>query len=216
MYFPILGNLLFWWIYWAVAIPSLRALPEKNELYFVLFRNMLVSQIGVFIFYLLPSPTFQIGTIVSTWLYSLTTYGFQLFLIIFYYIFQATQLLMTYILELSLLILAAEIWFYTAHWLLHRPLFYGWHKLHHRYKEPFAAEALFCSIPEMFFCNFLSISWTFLWVDYSGISTLLWAVIVVLNSLLAHSQPGYHRLHHHHFNRYYGVTGLLDALLRTN
>ena len=114
------------------------------------------------------------------------------------------------------LVLGTELWFYFSHRLLHSRYLYPYHKIHHLYTEPTAVTALYCHGFEFIFCNFLSVVWTQMFIDYPWYILLMWYSLTAFNTTRSHQLvDGYHYIHHGNSKKNFGVLGIFDHLMGT-
>jgi sterol desaturase/sphingolipid hydroxylase (fatty acid hydroxylase superfamily) len=110
-----------------------------------------------------------------------------------------------------------EALFFVAHKLFHIRLLYPYHKIHHDFVEPCAVSAMYCHPLEAVFCNQLAIIVGPMITGMTFEQKMLWAIIVAVNTLKAHSGlrfPGfnsrYHDIHHKVNYSNYGFLYLPD------
>ena len=127
------------------------------------------------------------------------------------------------VVKIILSYLLTEIWFYHFHLLIHHPQIYSKiHKLHHRFRRPFALVALYCTPYEAIFLNVFSTSLGPVIFQIPPPFIYMWYFLVALNALVTHSGlkipyliPGDHDEHHFIYNKYYGLSVYLDWLYGT-
>lgn len=123
------------------------------------------------------------------------------------------------IMRLGLTILAEDILFYTFHRILHMKPFYSLiHKKHHKYQQPVAFTAVYCTQIEHIIANVTPVLVAPLITGLPWPWVKLWIVMVTVNTLMSHS--GYwfgefHDIHHEKFTWNYGVFGLMDQAFST-
>jgi sterol desaturase/sphingolipid hydroxylase (fatty acid hydroxylase superfamily) len=112
-----------------------------------------------------------------------------------------------------------EMLFYWVHRLLHLPVFYQFHKWHHRWHSPVALVALSAHPVEHTFCNILPLISGPLILQAPEWMTLLWISIGTVNGLVSHSgywfSNGNHDLHHRNHNVNFGLFGWMDTYCGT-
>ena len=123
-------------------------------------------------------------------------------------------------------VLCVEVWFYVVHRMFHanRWLYSKIHSLHHSYKAPSCLESVYVH-PIEFALQSFAVLWIGPLLTCPPI-ILLWMWIGMVTFLQVHDHSGYwlpflprvlmHDYHHQQVNCCYGVTGLLDGILRTD
>ena len=113
--------------------------------------------------------------------------------------------------------IVTEIIFFYTHKLLHCKSLYKYHEKHHRFIEPCALSALYCSGLEAIFSNHLSIVVGPLITGMQTSEIVIWFGLCALNTLKAHSgfnrdyfNSRYHDLHHSKRSVNFGFLYLLD------
>ena len=116
-------------------------------------------------------------------------------------------------------IVIAEIVFFYTHKLLHCPLLYKYHRLHHEFIEPCASSALYCHPIEAVFSNQLAVTIGPAITGMSLVEIGIWSIFCAINTIKAHSglrknyfNSRYHDLHHSKRNVNFGFLYLLDIL----
>jgi sterol desaturase/sphingolipid hydroxylase (fatty acid hydroxylase superfamily) len=106
---------------------------------------------------------------------------------------------------------------------MHHPQLYAnLHKLHHKFKAPYALTALYCTGYESIFLNVFSTSLGCVILQIPPLFLYIWFFLVSLNSVLTHSGlkfsfliDGTHDDHHKFFNYNYGISGYIDMIYGT-
>jgi sterol desaturase/sphingolipid hydroxylase (fatty acid hydroxylase superfamily) len=129
--------------------------------------------------------------------------------------------------ELSVSLIATEIFFYYSHRLLHLPYLYRKiHSLHHSYKTPMGITSLYSHPIEYIISNILPVIIGSILCS-SHITTIwIWQIIVLTNTIKSHSGYNFinlkiftnnsHDIHHMKYKYNYGVLNILDYLHGTN
>ena len=116
-----------------------------------------------------------------------------------------------------------ELWFYHLHCFAHNVQMYKHlHKLHHKFKEPYALTALYCTGYETVVINCFAVGIGPIIFQIPPPYIYLWFIIVAVNSVATHSGYSFymlidraHDLHHFKFCYNYGTSPYLDMLYGT-
>lgn len=129
------------------------------------------------------------------------------------------------ILDLFLLEKISQIWFFHAHYAVHRsPFLYRIvHKMHHQHHEPSVFTAIHCTIWEMLLLNLPAVALGPLLVLPNIYIHCLWYVLAGLYTPIVHSgyqlcsffDPKYHDEHHRKLYCNFG-SRMLDKLYKTH
>jgi sterol desaturase/sphingolipid hydroxylase (fatty acid hydroxylase superfamily) len=123
------------------------------------------------------------------------------------------------IIDLFIMFITIDFWFYITHYLSHSKLLYKYHKVHHEFKDPVGVSALYAHWIDLYFNNFLPIMIMGFILQSHWITMNIWIFISVFNSVyIAHSNRTtdiYHWIHHRTFNYNYGVCMYMDYMFNT-
>jgi hypothetical protein len=106
-------------------------------------------------------------------------------------------------------IIGYDIWFYLSHLILHHPMFYAWHKQHHRNPHPNFLDAYDASIQETVF-QALGILAPYALYDYDVYQLLMALAFISIRGGMRHEPRcisligNHHLIHHESFNYNYG------------
>jgi len=127
------------------------------------------------------------------------------------------------LLDFVLRFIITDIYFYTAHRIVHKWFYNTVHKTHHYFKTPVAISSLYCERTEMLFVNLMALQVPSMILRSHIYLIILWTIIGVVNTTVVHS--GYnlispinsvtHNRHHEFFNVNYGAGSIVDALMGT-
>lgn len=120
--------------------------------------------------------------------------------------------------------IVAEVWFYTAHRLLHTAWLFPFHTIHHKWKFPISFAAFYAHPLENLIGNLFTIITGLHIFQTSHALTHVWIFMVVTQSLLSHSGhvnlgittlKATHDYHHNTYHCDYGNGLFMDWLLKT-
>lgn len=150
--------------------------------------------------------------------------GWTLLSTIFLYLLPIRSLVDIHIIfKFILSYIVTELWFYHTHIFAHHPSIYKHlHKLHHKFKHPYALTALFCTGYEAIIINTFAGGLGPVLFQMETPYIYFWFVIISINATVTHSGykisylfDGTHDLHHTDFNCNYGTSIYLDKLYGT-
>jgi sterol desaturase/sphingolipid hydroxylase (fatty acid hydroxylase superfamily) len=122
---------------------------------------------------------------------------------------------LSYLLRWVLAAIISDIWIYTTHRLLHTPLLYEYHKMHHLYQEPHASAGLYAHPVEFIFNNYLGMIIPLSIISHQELM-LFETAFVAYDIVRSHiDKNNYHGLHHLHNNCNYGFLFLSDYIFDT-
>ena len=127
------------------------------------------------------------------------------------------------IIKLTLTYLLADCWFFHMHIMLHAAdLYRNLHKMHHKYRLPYALTALYCTGYEVIFLNTFAGGLGIIIFQVPTPYVYIWFFLVALNSVCSHSGykfwiliDGSHEIHHTTNNKNYGFSPWFDMLYGT-
>ena len=129
----------------------------------------------------------------------------------YYYLITIVRLISTVLVE--------DVLFYTLHRTLHtKELYHSVHKKHHKFNQPVAFTAIYCTVTEHIFANITPVLLAPCVVGLPWDWVKVWVVLTTVSVLMSHS--GYwfgefHDIHHEKFVKNYGVFGLMDKTFST-
>ena len=114
-----------------------------------------------------------------------------------------------------------DVWFFTTHWILHRPLLYkAIHKFHHRFKAPTAVACTYANPVEFSIGNVMGVVLGPAVTNCHPFVAAFWMALSLISTSMSHS--GYlalgasnHDQHHEHFDYNFGVDVIMDRLCGT-
>lgn len=118
----------------------------------------------------------------------------------------------------------ADVWFYTAHRILHTAYLFRFHAIHHQWHQPVSFAAFYAHPIENMLGNLFTILLAFHILQPSHLLANFWIVLVITQSVLSHSGnlkigpleiKATHDDHHHHYNCDYGNSLFMDRLFQT-
>ena len=114
-----------------------------------------------------------------------------------------------------------DFFFYSCHKIMHIKFLYKWsHKIHHEFKYPVGAEALYLHWFDLHFGNGIPLNLPILIIPGAHIYTwIIWMISIMGSTVLrAHSSftDDSHLFHHVYFNVNYGTGMYMDNFFKTN
>ena len=120
--------------------------------------------------------------------------------------------------QLVACVVLTDIFFYPLHRLMHTKWMYArFHKIHHEFKDPIGAAALYSGRLEHALVNVLPPMLAPAVVGCDETVFLVWTCVATVNTVIAHAEEeGQHTVHHGTFLRNYGVgLMLMDRVFGT-
>lgn len=125
--------------------------------------------------------------------------------------------------KLLLCPLVSEIWFFTAHYIAHHPLFYRrFHKLHHKYTAPVSINALCGTTIDFGLGSAMSIGICPILLNCHIFTIYGFVFMAICSNAISHSEYDtfthdnkFHDAHHQHFDCNYGYGIIMDSLFCT-
>lgn len=113
-------------------------------------------------------------------------------------------------------ILLTEIFFAMCHRLLHTPYLYFIHKQHHENNPTHCTSCLDAHPIEFFVANIGAAGVPMVILPGTFLTQILWVLIAVVNTVMAHHFEGAHSIHHTKFKYNYSQgTYILDRIFKT-
>ena len=115
-----------------------------------------------------------------------------------------------------------KMWFYAVHYIAHHKLVYKYvHYYHHRWILPDPRSTLYAHPVENILCNLGPVLIPVYLFNVSRNGMIVWCIILMINSILAHSGPyndgvNTHDLHHVYRVVNYGAGVYIDKFLGTD
>jgi len=123
--------------------------------------------------------------------------------------------------DILLATLMTDVFFYTGHWILHKPYFYkNFHKKHHEITAPIGLGALYNTAPDIYIGNIIPVYLPMIILSSHPLTIRLWMILTTFNAVvLSHSGfkglSEFHDYHHEKFNKNYGIGIFMDYLFKT-
>ena len=114
--------------------------------------------------------------------------------------------------NLIMVFIAQDIYFYFMHYLLHNHL-YLFHIKHHTKYGPFYA--WYSTIPDHIFLNLFSLGVPFYLFNNSSLVFVLLVILQIYTSINGHTDNSPHSIHHKNVKKRLGSIYLVDRLLGT-
>ena len=125
------------------------------------------------------------------------------------------------VLDIFVTYFLTDILFYAIHRIFHTKYLYKrFHKKHHTITAPVGFSALYMTVLDLYFSNFVPVFVPMYVLGAHPITIKVWMIITTVDTiLLAHSGfkklADFHDYHHERFNKNYGTDVFMDRVFKT-